>query len=117
MTSHVIAYRSKELLFGMHAFNFNCFLDDFNCLFMQIRCLSVLLLMNGSLMQVKSIPLEHFAILFTCIKAIIGLENQFVVFLRVAVLDKFSVNPTCSVKDEILGHNEGFYPKTFKASK
>ena len=43
MTSHVIAYCSKELLFGMHAFNFNCFLDDFNCVFTQIRCLSVLL--------------------------------------------------------------------------
>ena len=43
MTLHVIAYRSKELLFGTHAFNFNCFLDDFNCVFMQISCLSVLL--------------------------------------------------------------------------
>ena len=27
MTSHVIAYRSKELLFGMHAFNFNSSAD------------------------------------------------------------------------------------------
>ena len=43
MTSHVIAYRSKKLLFGTHAINFNCFLDDFNCVFMQIGCLSVLL--------------------------------------------------------------------------
>ena len=43
MTSHVIAYRSKELLFGTHAFNFNCFLDDFNYVLTQIRCLSVLL--------------------------------------------------------------------------
>ena len=42
MTQHVIAYRSKELLFGMHAFDFNCFLDDLNCVFTQIRCLSVL---------------------------------------------------------------------------
>ena len=33
----------KKLLFGAHAFNFNCFLDDFNCIFMQMRCLSVLL--------------------------------------------------------------------------
>ena len=41
MTWNVIAYRSKELLFGMHAFN--CFLDDFNCVFTQIRCLSALL--------------------------------------------------------------------------
>ena len=46
MTSHVIAYRPKELLFGTHAFNFNCFLDDFNCVFTQIRCLSVLLLFD-----------------------------------------------------------------------
>ena len=43
MTSHVIAYRSTELLFGTHTFNFNCFFDDFNCLFTQIRCLSRLL--------------------------------------------------------------------------
>ena len=43
MTLHVIAYRSNELLFRMHAFNFNCFLDDFNCVFTQISCLSVLL--------------------------------------------------------------------------
>ena len=28
MTSHVIAYRTAELLFGMHTFNFNCFFDD-----------------------------------------------------------------------------------------
>ena len=41
--SHVIAYRSKELLFVTNAFSFNCFLDDFNCVFMQILCLSVLL--------------------------------------------------------------------------
>ena len=40
MTSHVIAYRSLELLFGMHTFHFNCFFDDFNCVFTQIRCLS-----------------------------------------------------------------------------
>ena len=43
MTSHVIAYRSKELLFGTHTFNFNCFFDDFNCVLTQIRCLSRLL--------------------------------------------------------------------------
>ena len=45
-TLHVIAYRSKEMLFGMHAFNYNCFLDYFNCVFTQIRCLSVLLYGN-----------------------------------------------------------------------
>ena len=44
MTSHVFVYRSKELHFGKHAFNFHCFLDDLNCVFTQIRCLSVLLL-------------------------------------------------------------------------
>ena len=40
MTSHVIAYRSLELLFGTHTFNFNCFFNYFNCVFTQIRCLS-----------------------------------------------------------------------------
>ena len=30
MTSHVIAHRLAELLFGMHALKFNCFLDVFN---------------------------------------------------------------------------------------
>ena len=40
MTSHVIAYRSLELLFGTHTFHFNCFFEDFNCVFMHIRCLS-----------------------------------------------------------------------------
>ena len=44
MSSHVIAYRSLELLFGTHTFNFICFFDDFNCVFMQIRCLSRLLI-------------------------------------------------------------------------
>ena len=43
MTSHVIAYRSTELLFGTHTLNFYCFFDDFNCVFTQIRCLSRLL--------------------------------------------------------------------------
>ena len=32
-----------SLLFGTHTFNFNCFSDDFNCVFTQIRCLSRLL--------------------------------------------------------------------------
>ena len=40
MTSHVIVYRSIELLFGTHAFDFNCFFEDFNCVFTQIRWLS-----------------------------------------------------------------------------
>ena len=40
MTSHVIAYRSLKLLFGTHTFHFNCFFDDFYCVFAQIRCLS-----------------------------------------------------------------------------
>ena len=44
MTSHVIAYRSLELLFGTHTFHFNCFFDDFYCVFTQIRCLSRVLL-------------------------------------------------------------------------
>ena len=40
MSSHVIAYRSLELLFGTQTFHFICFFDDFNCIFTQIRCLS-----------------------------------------------------------------------------
>ena len=40
MTSHVIAYRSLELLFRTHTFHFNCFFEDFNCVFTQIGCLS-----------------------------------------------------------------------------
>ena len=47
MTSHVIAYRSLELLFGMHTFHFNCFFDDFNCVFTQIHCLSRVLQYAG----------------------------------------------------------------------
>ena len=43
MTSHVIAYRSTELLYGTHTVNFNCFFGDFDCVFTQIRCLSRLL--------------------------------------------------------------------------
>ena len=43
MTSHVIAYRSAELLFGTYEFNFDCFLVDFNCIFTQLCWLSVLL--------------------------------------------------------------------------
>ena len=43
MTAHVIAYRPKDLLFDTHAFNFYRFLDGFNCVFTQIRCLFVLL--------------------------------------------------------------------------
>ena len=49
---------------------------------------------NGSLMKVKSIaecsPLEHSAIILTCIKKN-GFENHFVVFLRVAVYTGFTV--------------------------
>ena len=45
MTSHVIAYRSLELLFGTPTFHFNCSFDDFNCVFTQIRCLSRVLLL------------------------------------------------------------------------
>ena len=32
--------RSLDLLFGKHTFHFNCFFEDFNCVFTQIRCLS-----------------------------------------------------------------------------
>ena len=62
MTSHVIAYRSTELLFGTHTFNFKCFFEDFNCLFMQIRSLSRLLLYAESTAD----QTDHFANAFVC---------------------------------------------------
>ena len=40
MVGNDIAYRLLELLFGTHTFHFNCFFDDFYCVFTQIRCLS-----------------------------------------------------------------------------
>ena len=43
MDQIVLAYRSTELLFSTHTFNFNCFFDDFNRVFTHIRCLSRLL--------------------------------------------------------------------------
>ena len=46
ITSHVIAYRSLELLFSTHTFHFNCFFEDFNCVFTQIRCLSRVLVLS-----------------------------------------------------------------------
>ena len=49
MTSHVIAYRSLELLFSTHTFHFNCFFEDLNCVFTQICCLSRVLLPNVTL--------------------------------------------------------------------
>ena len=47
---------------------------------------------NSSLMKVESIAeYSHLSILqyFDLHEAIIGLENQFLVFLRMAVLDRF----------------------------
>ena len=35
MTSHVIAYQSLELLYRTHTFHFNCFFEDFDCVFMK----------------------------------------------------------------------------------
>ena len=45
-----------------------------------------ILITNGSLIKVESIADEHSAILLTCVKAIVGLENKLLVFFRVAVL-------------------------------
>ena len=56
MKSHVIAYRSLELLFGTHTFNFNCFFDDFKSVFTQIHCLSrVLMMVNEWWMAVSEV--------------------------------------------------------------
>ena len=55
MTSHVIAYGSLEMLFGTHTFHFNCFFEDFNCVFMQICCLSRVLLERKKNEQIKGL--------------------------------------------------------------
>ena len=68
MTSHVIAYRSLELLFGTHTFNFNCFFDDFNCVFTQIRCLSRVLAPIGLLLGVLQSDLGPHCLPLTFIK-------------------------------------------------
>ena len=55
---------------------------------------------NGSLMKVESIaecPLEHSAILFTCIKRLLVLKTNFVFFL-VAAKDRFYCNTDLDVK-------------------
>ena len=39
-TLNVNEHRLVKVSFGIHTFNFNCFLDDFTCVFTQIRCLS-----------------------------------------------------------------------------
>ena len=57
MTSHVIAYRSLELLFCTHTFHFNCFFDDFSCVFTQIRCLSRVLPI--SLVKIDPLTLSY----------------------------------------------------------
>ena len=59
MTSHVIAYRSLELLFGTHTFHFNCFFEDFNCVFTQIRCLSRVLVVDTQKNRLDEMSFEH----------------------------------------------------------
>ena len=49
------------------------------------------------------LPLEHSAILLTCIM-IIGLENQIVVFLRVAILQRFYCTFCCHFNQQVVGH-------------
>ena len=57
MNSYVIAYRSLELLFGTHTFHFNCFFEDFNCVFTQICCLSRVLIIYLYFSSARSQPL------------------------------------------------------------
>ena len=60
MTSHLIAYRSLELLFGTHTFHFNCFFEDFNCVFTQIRCLSRVLVVGTQRNRlIETVLFEH----------------------------------------------------------
>ena len=59
------------------------------------------------------LPLEHSAIPLTCIiKAIIGLENQFLVFLKVAIFGRFycTVHFVCKQK-VVLDVNLAFLEK------
>ena len=58
MTSHAIAYRSLALLFGTHPFHLNCFFEDFNWVFTQIRCLSRVLDWGTLYNQLHNIPGE-----------------------------------------------------------
>ena len=44
-----------RIAFGTHTFHLNCFFDDFNCVFMQIRCLSrVLAHANEHVNQIRT---------------------------------------------------------------
>ena len=76
MTSHVIAYRSLELLFSTHTFHFNCFFDDFNCVFTQIRCLSrVLTIAFLTYQKFKdNLPLNFFCKYFVGILQLLGFK-------------------------------------------
>ena len=51
---------------------------------------------NGSLMALQNAPLGAFCNTFDLHSAIIGLEKQFSVFLRVVVLHRFYYNHTGS---------------------
>ena len=77
MTSHVIAYRSLELLFGTHTFHFNCFFEDFNCVFTQIRCLSRVLLNTyyfvcGTMSHAKRHCIDHLYTIRWLLSGILG---------------------------------------------
>ena len=67
MTSHVIAYRSLELLFSTHTFHFNCFFDDFYCVFTQIRCLSRVLM---------SVNIKYTVALFSALHVSVRKKNN-----------------------------------------
>ena len=60
MTSHVIAYRLLELLFSTHTFHFNCFFEDLNCVFTQIRCLSRVLYIQCTILTKLYVALWKF---------------------------------------------------------
>ena len=46
--------------------------------------------LNDGRKYCRMLPLEHSAILLICIKTILGLGNQFFVFLRVAIIHRFA---------------------------
>ena len=59
----------------------------------------------------RMLPLEHSAILLTCIKQF-GLEKQFLVFFRVAILDRFYCTLANSENPDEMPHNAAFHQGT-----
>ena len=70
-----------EWLLGTHTFHFNCFFEDFNCVFMQIRCLSRVLTHNSLSPSVSSM-LANDVRMFNCIYLEIEGYKSKIIFLQ-----------------------------------